>query len=121
RAWRPALNYLLLSLAASLAYLLGVALFYGRYGLLDIALLAQLAVADAPTRLALLLMSLGLMLKAALWPLHLWLPPAHAAAPTAVSALLSALVVKGPLFILWLLWSEVAPAPLGRDAGALFG
>jgi len=119
-AWKPALNYLLLSLAGSLAYLLGVALLYGRYGVLDIPSLAALAEADAATRTALLLASLGLMLKAALWPLHLWLPPAHAAAPTAVSALLSALVVKGPLYILWLLWSEIAPAELGREAGGLF-
>ena len=121
KAWRPALNYLLLSLAGSLAYLLGVAILYGRYSVLDIHLLANLAEADGATRVALLLMSLGLMLKAALWPLHLWLPAAHAAAPTAVSALLSALVVKGPLYILWLLWSEIAPAELGREAGLLFG
>lgn len=121
KAWRPALNYLLLSLAGSLAYLLGVALLYGRYGLLDIALLAELTENDGATRLALLLITLGLMLKAALWPLHLWLPPAHATAPTAVSALLSALVVKGPLYILWLLWSELAPVETGREAGLLFG
>ncbi|WP_349616415.1 proton-conducting transporter membrane subunit [Azotobacter salinestris] len=119
RAYPPALDYLLLSLAGSLAYLLGVAVLYGRYGLLDIALLGAQAEADAATRLALLLMSLGLMLKAALWPLHLWLPPAHAGAPAAVSALLSALVVKGPLYILWLLWREVAPVELGRQAGPL--
>ena len=120
KAWKPALNYLLLSLAGSLAYLLGVALLYGRYGLLDLACWR----AERGRRrdhLALLLMSVGLMLKAALWPLHLWLPPAHAAAPTAVSALLSALVVKGPLYILWLIWSEIAPAEFGRDAGLLFG
>jgi formate hydrogenlyase subunit 3/multisubunit Na+/H+ antiporter MnhD subunit len=121
KAWKPALNYLLLSLAGSLAYLLGVALIYGRYGVLDLAMLAQLTEADGATQLALLLMTLGLMLKAALWPLHLWLPPAHAAAPTAVSALLSALVVKGPLYILWLIWSEIAPDAFGHDAGLLFG
>ncbi|TLX58790.1 NADH-quinone oxidoreductase subunit J [Stutzerimonas nosocomialis] len=120
KAYRPALNYLLLSLAGSLAYLFGVALLYGRYGVLDIVLLGELAEADATTRLALLLMSLGLMLKAALWPLHLWLPPAHAGAPAAVSALLSALVVKGPLYILWLLWSRIAPVELAQSAGGLF-
>lgn len=120
KAYRPALNYLLLSLAGSLAYLFGVALLYGRYGVLDIALLAELAEADATTRLALLLMSLGLMLKAALWPLHLWLPPAHAGAPAAVSALLSALVVKGPLYILWVLWSRIAPVELEQSAGGIF-
>ncbi|MFC3607515.1 complex I subunit 5 family protein [Stutzerimonas tarimensis] len=120
KAYRPALDYLLLSLAGSLAYLFGVALLYGRYGVLDIALLGALSVDDLPTRTALLLMTLGLMLKAALWPLHLWLPPAHAGAPTAVSALLSALVVKGPLFILWTLWDGLAPLEMARQAGPLF-
>ncbi|MCH8551541.1 MAG: NADH-ubiquinone oxidoreductase [Natronospirillum sp.] len=117
KAYGPALNYLLLSLGASLVYLLGVALAYGRYGVLDISLLGAMTEADTTTRIAWWLMTLGLMLKAALWPFHLWLPRAHASAPTAVSALLSALVVKGPLFILWRLWSEGAPTELAVEAG----
>jgi multicomponent Na+:H+ antiporter subunit D len=120
RSWKPAMNYLLLSLAASLCYLLGVALIYGRYGMLDIAMLTPTVVDDTVTRLALLLMTAGLMLKAALWPLHLWLPPAHANAPTAVSALLSALVVKAPLFIIFTLWSQVAPPELAQRVGPVF-
>ncbi len=120
RAYGPALNYLLLSLGASLCYLMGVAILYGQYGVLDLAALGEAARNDRPTRFALLLMSAGLMLKGAMWPLHAWLPPAHTFAPTPVSALLSALVVKGPLFILWQLWSEVAPPELGRSVGPLF-
>lgn len=117
KAYGPALRYLMLSLAASLCYLMGVALIYGRYGVMDLSLLSEITEADAATHTALLLMSLGLMLKAALWPLHLWLPGAHSSAPTAVSALLSALVVKGPLFILWLLWTLVAPPAMSQQAG----
>jgi len=117
KAWPAALNYLLLSLAGSLCYLLGVALLYGQYGVLDVISLEGVTQANQSTQIALVLMTLGLMIKGALWPLHLWLPPAHSGAPTAVSALLSALVVKGPLFILWLLWSRVAPAELAEPAG----
>lgn len=117
KALRAALDYLLLSLFASLTYLLGVVILYGQYGTLDIALLATLTEADRVTQTALLLISAGLMLKAALWPLHLWLPAAHSSAPTPVSALLSALVVKAPLFILWLLWSRVAPSELAVPMG----
>jgi multicomponent Na+:H+ antiporter subunit D len=120
RAYTPALNYLLLSLGASLCYLMGVAVLYGRYGMLDIALLGEQTQEDLATRFALLSMSAGLMLKAALWPLHLWLPAAHTHAPTPVSALLSGLVVKAPLFILWQLWNDVAPPALGREIGPLF-
>ncbi len=119
RALRPAVNYLLLSLVASLFYLLGVAVFYGHYGMLDILRAESLVRNDGTTAVALLLMTLGLMLKGAIWPLHLWLPPAHGAAPTAVSALLSALVVKGPLFILTMLWAQLAPPELARQMGPL--
>lgn len=120
RALRPALDYLLLSLCGSLVYLLGVAVVYGEYGVLDVLVL-QVSFADSPaSRLALCLMSLGLMVKAALWPLHLWLPAAHAGAPSAVSALLSALVVKAPLYLLWLLWTQLAPADLARQVGPAF-
>lgn len=110
KAIRPALRYLLFSLFASLCYLLGVALLYAAYGALDILLLQGQLQANMLTAAALLLITLGLMLKAAWWPLHLWLPAAHAAAPAPVSALLSALVVKGPLFILVLIWTTLAPA-----------
>lgn len=117
KAYVPALRYLLLSLIGSLLYLMGVALLYGQYGVLDVDLLSQLAEVNVSTQAALLLMTLGLMIKGALWPLHLWLPAAHAGAPTAVSALLSALVVKGPIFILWAIWAKIAPDELAISAG----
>jgi multicomponent Na+:H+ antiporter subunit D len=120
KAYAVALDYLLLSLAASLCYLMGVAVLYSHYGILDFLLIGELAEADISTRVALLLMTVGLMVKGALWPLHFWLPPAHTNAPTPVSALLSGLVVKGPLFILWQLWSQVAPAEMAREVGPLF-
>lgn len=120
KAYAAALDYLLLSLAASVCYLMGVAILYSHYGILDFLLLGEMVEADMSTGVALLLMTIGLMIKGALWPLHFWLPPAHTNAPTPVSALLSGLVVKGPLFILWQLWSQVAPAEMARDAGPLF-
>lgn len=120
RAYTPALKYLLLSLGASLCYLMGVAVMYGHYGVLDMMVLAEVMEGDRTTRYALLLMTVGLMLKGALWPLHLWLPEAHTYAPTPVSALLSGLVVKGPLFVLWQLWDNLAPEMLAREMGPLF-
>mgnify|MGYP003624189184 CR=1 FL=1 len=120
KAYAAAFRYLLLSLAASICYLLGVALLYGRYGVLDVSVLAELAQNDTVTNTALVFISLGLMLKGAMWPLHLWLPAAHAAAPTAVSALLSGVVIKGPLFILMIIWTEIAPVEPARSAGLAF-
>jgi formate hydrogenlyase subunit 3/multisubunit Na+/H+ antiporter MnhD subunit len=49
----------------------------------------------------------GLLLKAALFPLHFWLPPAHANAPAPVSAVLSALVVKAAFYIALRLWLDL--------------
>ena len=49
--------------------------------------------AEPATLVAAALMTVGLLAKTALVPLHLWLPPAHAGAPAAGSALLSAISV----------------------------
>ncbi|ALO45032.1 complex I subunit 5 family protein [Pseudohongiella spirulinae] len=117
RAYKAASDYLLLSLAASLIYLLGVVLIYAQYQTLNLVHLASISSDNTLTRLALVLMTAALMLKGALWPLHLWLPAAHASAPTAVSALLSGIVVKAPLFILWLIWTELAPPELAKQVG----
>ena len=67
-------------------------------------------------------MTAGLAVKGALFPLHFWLPGAHSEAPTPVSALLSALVVKAPFYVLLRLWlgpfQGVAPA-VGEALGLL--
>ena len=107
-----ALRYLLFALFGSVLYLLGVALIYGAYGTLDIALLASRIRAEPAVWLAAGLMTAGLLAKTALFPLHLWLPPAHANAPAAASAVLSGLVVKGSFFLVVRLWFDVlAPLP----------
>ena len=107
-----ALRYLLFALFGSVFYLLGVALMYGAYGTLDIALLASRIRAEPAVWLAAGLMTAGLLAKTALFPLHLWLPPAHANAPAAASAVLSGLVVKGSFFLVVRLWFDVlAPLP----------
>lgn len=111
-----AFRYLLVSLSGSMLFLLGVALLYGRYGVLDMVALAQAMQLDGASALALALMTVGLMAKTAVLPLHAWLPHAHAQAQTAVSALLSALVVKAGLYALARLWLEVfAPITTGPN------
>ncbi len=115
-----AMRYLLATLLGSLLYLLGVALLYHGYGTVDIALLSE-RVAPSPVAWAALgLMSAGLILKTALFPLHFWLPPAHASAPAPVSAVLSALVVKASFYILLRLWLAIFSDISGGVAG-LFG
>ncbi len=121
--YEAALRYLLYALFGSALYLLGVVLIYGLYGTLDILLIAGRVAVEARSppalMLALALMSVGLMAKAALFPFYLWLPPAHAGAPAAASAMLSAVVIKAPLFLLLRLWLDLAPQTLAFAAGPL--
>ncbi len=116
-----ALRYLLFALFGSICYLLGVALLYGAYGTLDISLLSQRVQPEAIVWTAAALMTAGLLAKTALFPLHLWLPPAHANAPAAASAVLSGLVVKGSFFLALRLWFYVLPALPAAAPGAVLG
>jgi formate hydrogenlyase subunit 3/multisubunit Na+/H+ antiporter MnhD subunit len=116
---RAALRYLIFALLGSVLYLLGAVLLYGAYGTLDMQLLALHVRPDAPTLVAAALMTTGLLAKTALFPLHIWLPPAHAGAPAAASAILSALVIKGSWFLVVRLWFDVFPAIVTPAAGQL--
>ncbi|TVP57889.1 MAG: oxidoreductase [Halomonadaceae bacterium] len=106
-ATMAALRYLLVTTTGSLLYLMGVAILYDAYGVLDMVLLAEEVQSGWALTTALLLMTIGLMTKAALFPLHFWLPPAHALSPVPVSAILSALFVKGAFYLLLRLWSAL--------------
>lgn len=118
-ALEAALRYLMFALLGSVLYLLGVALMYGAAGTLDVEVLAGRAGGTFPVLLAAALMTAGLLAKTALLPLHLWLPPAHAGAPAAASAVLSALVVKGSFVILLRLWFGVLPGIPGPLAAQI--
>jgi formate hydrogenlyase subunit 3/multisubunit Na+/H+ antiporter MnhD subunit len=116
---RAALRYLLFALAGSMLYLLGAVLLYGGYGTLDISLLAGRVQPEPIAWAAATLMTVGLLAKTALFPLHLWLPPAHAGAPAAASAVLSALVIKGSWFLVVRLWFDAMPRVVTLDAAQL--
>lgn len=106
-ALRAALGYLFAGLVGSLLVLLGVALLYAAHGRVDLAGLGA-ATGDGPVAAAALAaMLVGLALKTALFPLHFWLPAAHANALAPASALLSALVVKASLYVALRLWLTV--------------
>ena len=115
------MRYLLATLLGSLAYLLGVALLYHGYGTVDLGLLSERVVPSPVVWAALGLMLTGLMLKTALFPLHFWLPPAHASAPSPVSAMLSALVIKASFYILVRLWIMLFGPFAGDNVATLLG
>ncbi len=114
-------RYLLSSLLGSLTFLLGIVFLYKSCGLLDLDLLRNLTENGPGVRAALALMSVGLLLKTALVPMHFWLPPAHANALAPVSAILSALVIKGSFYLLFRLWFEVFASSITTEALNVMG
>ncbi len=92
-----AYKYFYMSLLASFFMLLGIGCLYVSYGTLNMADLAA-RIQVQPNGL-LLLPAIGFllatfMIKSAVFPFHFWQPDFHAASPTAVSAMLSSVVVK---------------------------
>ncbi|WP_407294492.1 proton-conducting transporter transmembrane domain-containing protein [Stutzerimonas zhaodongensis] len=59
--------------------------------------------------LSLILLLIGLGLKAGFWPLHVWLPLAHPAAPAPASAVLSGAMLKAGLLGIWRCLPESDP------------
>jgi formate hydrogenlyase subunit 3/multisubunit Na+/H+ antiporter MnhD subunit len=100
------------------AFLFGLfALLAGAAGSFDFSSFAAAARGAGPG-MALILLSLGVLgfgTKAGLVPLHVWLPEAHPAAPSHVSALLSAVMIKTGLYgiLRVLLWLPPPPTAVG--------
>jgi multicomponent Na+:H+ antiporter subunit D len=115
RAMVASLRYLFLGTIGSGLYLLGVGFWYFLTGTLNMADLSDrlVAVADSRTAVAgLVLIVVGLAVKMALFPFHVWLPDAHTNAPPAVAALLAAVQVKVAVYALVRILFDVAPPQL---------
>lgn len=115
------MRYFIVAVTGSLTYLLGVAMLYAQYGALDISAIGEAAGPGPASATAAALMITGLLAKTALFPLHFWLPRAHASAPAPVSALLSALVVKASFYMVLRLWTGAFEKILLPEAGLILG
>jgi multicomponent K+:H+ antiporter subunit D len=103
--FRWGVPYVVLNLAASALFLVGVALVYAVTGTLNLADLAQRVGGVRGTEAVLLQAGAMLLLvvfgfKAALLPLHLWLPATYAAATAPVAALFALMTKVGVYAIL---------------------
>jgi len=102
---RAGLHYVVMNLAGSTVFLFGAGLIYAAMGSLNLADLAAKAAALDPDQLGLaraggLLLLLVFGLKAALLPLHLWLPNAYAGTSAPVAALFAIMTKVGLYAIL---------------------
>jgi multicomponent Na+:H+ antiporter subunit D len=99
---RAGLRYLIIGSFGASLYLAGVGFLYGATGTLNIADIATRLGAAEP-RLVLvggLLIVVGLSVKMALYPLHLWMPSAYARGPSVSASLMAPLVTKVSVYAL---------------------
>lgn len=95
-------KYLVFGTVGALFFLIGTAYTFMATGLLNLALLPE-ALTKAPHATVTVLSAcllIALLIKTGTFPTHFWLPDAHSSAQSAVSALLSGVLVKVSLYVL---------------------
>ena len=112
RALVAAYQYLIMGTIGATFYVIGVGLLYlvtGSLNILDIAeRLGPIAAANSrPVLAALAFLTVGISLKLALFPLHVWLPNAYAYAPSFATAFLAATATKVAIYVLLRLFFSV--------------
>jgi multicomponent Na+:H+ antiporter subunit D len=103
RALMAAFRYLIMGTLGATFYIIGVGLMYMMTGTLNIADLAARIpelLDNRTIQVALAFLTVGISLKLAVFPLHLWLPNAYAFAPTVVTIFLAATATKVALYVL---------------------
>ncbi|MEM9898574.1 MAG: monovalent cation/H+ antiporter subunit D family protein, partial [Pseudomonadota bacterium] len=103
RALTAAFNYLVMGTLGATFFVIGLGLLYHATGTLNMAdIRVQLAEngSNSMVKAAYAFIVVGMGLKAAVFPLHLWMPNAYAYAPSAVSAFIAAASTKVAVYIL---------------------
>ncbi|MFT4013586.1 MAG: monovalent cation/H+ antiporter subunit D [Paracoccus sp. (in: a-proteobacteria)] len=118
---KAGLHYIAINLAASLFFLIGVALVYGTTGTLNMADIARAVHGfEGPPRLmfhaAAGFLGMAFLIKAAMWPLCFWLPSTYSAASAPAAAIMAVMTKVGVYVIL-----RLALLILGPDAGTSAG
>lgn len=96
-------NYLILGTIAATFILLGIGYLYMATGTLNMADLRErlpMLYGSTVVRTAFAFFTVGLSLKLALFPLHIWLPNAYTHAPSVVSAIMAATSTKVGAYVL---------------------
>jgi multicomponent Na+:H+ antiporter subunit D len=117
-----AINFAITNSVGSFLMLTGIALLYGRTGALNMAQIGTALAghpADGLVKVALLLIMGGLLVKAAIVPLHFWLADAHAVAPVPVCVLFSGVMVELALYGLARVYWDVLSPPMAAHTDGL--
>jgi len=103
RALLAAYQYLIMGTIGATLYVIGIGFLYTLTGTLNLADIAtRLATLgfSPPMLTALSFLIIGISLKLALFPLHVWLPGAYAYAPSFATAFLAATATKVAVYLL---------------------
>lgn len=103
RALPAAFNYLVMGTVGATFFVVGVGFLYAATGTLNMAdMAARLATlgSDRTVQAGFAFILVGLGLKAAIFPLHGWLPGAYAYGPSAISAFLAGTATKAALYLI---------------------
>ena len=103
RALTAAYRYLIMGTIGATFYIIGVGLMYNATGSLNIYDLSRLIpelVGSRTIQAAMAFLTVGLGLKLALFPMHMWLPNAYTYAPSAVTVFLAATATKVAVYAL---------------------
>jgi multicomponent Na+:H+ antiporter subunit D len=103
RAVNAAFQYLIMGTIGATFILIGIGFLYMMTGTLNMADLAQRLPAlnhTSTVQTGFAFITVGILLKLAMFPLHLWLPNAYAYAPSVVSIFLAATATKVAIYLL---------------------
>ncbi|NLA39305.1 MAG: monovalent cation/H+ antiporter subunit D family protein [Methanomicrobiales archaeon] len=104
RSYVASFNYLVLGSIAGGFILIGIGNLYvatGTLNMLDLARLLPASFELATVHAAFLFLVIGFSIKAAFFPLHLWLPDAYTESPSAVTILISTVMAKVSIYALF--------------------
>ena len=90
---RAALNYLVMMHIGFMFLVVGFVLLYNVTGSANFSAVEDYFKMEAPLPLFVILF-IGFGMKAGIFPMHIWLPEAHPAAPSHVSAIMSGVMIK---------------------------
>ena len=103
RALTASFQYLIMGSVGATFIVIGIGLMYVMTGTLNMADLAERLPAVSDNRtipVAFTFLTVGITLKLALFPLHLWLPNAYTYAPSAVTAFIASTATKVAVYLL---------------------
>lgn len=123
RTIEAAVRYMIMSLLGSGLFLVGICMLYDLTGHLlmsniqgEVALIIAEGSYHIPLLVTIAIISVGLAIKSALFPFHAWLPDAYGYATVSSAAILSSLVSKGYIFLLFKIIYRVIGFEVFRDS-----